>query len=245
MSRLFITQKEIDFINDTAKELVKDVIGQKIYYYPISEAKSKVHDVYEESPEKIFDNPIEIDALVKYQAQEVRTNQFGSEESYNIECYIQSKDLFDKEIEILEGDFFSYGTVFFEVIKAPITNTIFGQIENKSFITVTGKQSRKRQFLSKVFGPKGIQYTEDDAVQSKFAQQRGFASNSNGETEDVRDMVKNGVLEKPLTQPKEVNTKKSSRSSFYDEDAENSSPSNSSESAASQFAVFYSNPDGE
>ena len=219
MSRLFITQKEIDFINDTAKELVKDVIGQKIYYYPISEAKSKVHDIYEESPEKIFDNPIEIDALVKYQEQEVRTNQFGSEESYNLECYIQSKDLFDKEIEILEGDFFSYGTIFFEVIKAPITNTIFGQIENKSFITITGKQSRKRQFLSKVFGPKGIEYTDDDAVQSEFHQQRGFATNANGETADKRDMIEGGILEKPITGPKSVNTKKTRRSSFYDEES--------------------------
>ena len=32
MSRFFITQREINFINDTAKELIKDVIVQKIYY---------------------------------------------------------------------------------------------------------------------------------------------------------------------------------------------------------------------
>ena len=37
MSRLFITPREINFINDVAKELVKDVAGQKIYYFPISE----------------------------------------------------------------------------------------------------------------------------------------------------------------------------------------------------------------
>ena len=40
MGRLFITQREINFINDIAKEVVKDVIGQKIYYFPISEIKS-------------------------------------------------------------------------------------------------------------------------------------------------------------------------------------------------------------
>ena len=43
MSRLFITPKEINFINDIAKELVKDIAGQKIYYFPISEIKSKIH----------------------------------------------------------------------------------------------------------------------------------------------------------------------------------------------------------
>ena len=58
MSRLFITPREINFINDIGKEIVKDVIGQKIYYFPISEIKSKVHDIYEEAEDKIFENPI-------------------------------------------------------------------------------------------------------------------------------------------------------------------------------------------
>ena len=146
MGRLFITQREINFINDTAKEVVKDVIGQKIFYFPISEIKSNVHDIYEESPEKIFENPIELDALVKYEPQEIRANKFGSEEFFTIEAYVQKRDLLDKGIRVQEGDFFSYGTVFFEVIKAPDANTIYGQVEYKSFVTLTGKQARKGQF---------------------------------------------------------------------------------------------------
>jgi hypothetical protein len=59
MSRLFITEREINFINDIGKELTKDVVGQKIYYFSISNIKSQVHDVYEESPDKIFEKPIE------------------------------------------------------------------------------------------------------------------------------------------------------------------------------------------
>ena len=57
MARLFITPREIDFISDVTKEIVKDVIGQKIYYYSISVLKTKVHTVYEEAPEKVFENP--------------------------------------------------------------------------------------------------------------------------------------------------------------------------------------------
>jgi hypothetical protein len=218
MARLFITPRELNFINDISKEIIKDVVGQKIYYFPISEVKSKVHDVYEEAAEKIFDDPIEIECLVKYNPQEISTGRFGSEENYTIEAYIQSRDLLDKQIEILEGDFFSYGTLFFEVIKAPATSTIFGQIEHKRFITITGKQSRKGQFLSKVFGPTSEAYTDDDAVQDTFVQQRGFSKNRLGETADVRDLQKNGVLDKPLTGPKEVSPKGDKTnvgSSFY------------------------------
>jgi len=218
MGRLFISKREINFINDIAKEVIKDVIGQKIYYYQISNIKSNVHDVYEESPEKIFDSPIEIECLVRYTEPEVRTNNFGSEKFYSIEAYIQSKDLLDKEIEILEGDFFSFGSVFFEVTQAPSVDIIFGQVEHAKFITVKGKQARKGQFLSKVFGPKGIEYTDDDAVQDTFVQQRGFKENRLGETADVRDLQKNGILEKPITGPKEVSEKGGSvknGSSFY------------------------------
>ena len=220
MGRLFLTEREINLINDLAKELVKDVVGQKIYYFSISNIKSQVHDVYEESPDKIFENPVEIDALVKYSPQDVRTNRFGSEEYYSIECYLQFRDLLDKGISVSEGDFFSYGTTFFEVIKAPRTDVIFGQIEHKSYITITGKQSRKGQFLSKVFGPTSEEYSDADAVQTTYVQQRGYAENRLGVTGDVRELQKKGVLDAPITGPAEVSPSgdpQSVGSAFYDE----------------------------
>jgi len=220
MARFFITEREINFINDIAKEIVKDVIGQKIYYFPISEIKSNIHDVYEESPEKIFENPICIDALVKYQPQDIRANKFGSEEYFTIEVYVQERDLIDKEIEIKEGDFFSYGTVFFEIITSPDSNTIYGQIEHKGFVTITGKQSRKGQFISKVFGPTSERHADPEAVQDSFYQQRGFDENKEGKTGDVRELQKKGVLETPISGPAEVSEQGDPSkvgSSFYDE----------------------------
>ena len=220
MGRLFITPREVNFINDIAKEVIKDVIGQKIYLFQISEIKSKVHDVYEESPDKVFETPIELDCLVKYSGQQVKTNRFGSEKYFEIEAYIQSRDLLDKGIEILEGDFFSYGSIFFEITKAPSSEIIFGQIEHERFITISGRQSRKDLFLSKIFGPTSESYTDEDAVQDTFVQQRGYETNRLGKTGDVRDLRKNGVLEAPITGPKEVSSKGDSTnvgSSFYDE----------------------------
>jgi hypothetical protein len=220
MARLFITPREMNFINDIAKEVIKDVVGQKIYLFQISEIKSKVHDIYEESPDKVFETPIELDCLVKYNEQQIKTDRFGSEEYYTIEAYIQSQDLLDKGIEILEGDFFSYGSTFFEITKAPITQTIFGQIEHKRFITISGRQARKDQFLTKVFGPTSEAFLDNDAVQETFVQQRGFENNKIGPTADVRELRKNGVLDQPITGPKEVSGKGDTTnvgSSFYDE----------------------------
>jgi len=220
MSRLFITPKEINFINDLGKEIVKDVIGQKIYLFPISTVKTKIHDVYEEAVDKIFENPVSVDALVLYSADQITTGRFGAEEYYTIEVYIQSRDLLDKGLEIQEGDFFSYGTVFFEIIKAPVSSIIYGEIEYSGYITLTGKQSRKGLFLSKLFGPTDESYSDENATQKTFAQQRGFKRNQEGLTGDIRDLQKNGVLTKPITGPAEVSPQGGSKktgSSFYDE----------------------------
>lgn len=220
MARLFVTPREINFINDIAKELIKDVVGQKIYYFSINEIKTRVHDIYEESPDKIFETPIELECMVKYSPQQISTNKFGSEEYYTVECYLQVRDLIDRNIDFMEGDFFSYGDVFFEIVQAPRSDTIFGQIEHKSYITITGKQSRKGQFLSKIFGPTSEWYSDPDAVQDTFVQQRGFEENRLGKTGDVRSLQQKGVLDAPLTGPAEVSPSGDPRgvgSSFYDE----------------------------
>ena len=219
MARLFITPREIDFISDLTKEIVKDVIGQKIYYYPISSTKTKVHEVYEEAPEKVFDNPIEINCLVQYDATEVTTGKFGTEDFYSIEAFIQNRDMIDKGIQLYEGDFFSYGTIFFEVIQVVILDNIYGQAEYTAGVKLMGKEARKSQFTTKLLGPTDESYSDPDAVQKTFIQQRGFSENAEGPTGDVRNLIERGVLTNPITGPAEVSPEGGNKgtSAFYDE----------------------------
>ncbi len=221
MARLFITPREIDLISDITKEVVKDVVGQKIYYYPISDTKSKIHEVYQESPEKVFDNPIEINCLVEYQETQATTTRFGSEQFYNITVFIQNRDMIDKGIKLYTGDFFSYGTVFFEVIQLIVLDNIYGQAEYTAGIKLVGKEARKSQFVSKLFGPTDESYSDEDAVQKTFVQQRGFAKNSEGVTGDKRALIEQGKMELPPDPaPAEVSPRGANNdgtSAFYDE----------------------------
>ena len=132
MARIFITPREIDFISDLTKEITKDVRDQKIYYYRVREDLTDVHDVYEEAPEKVFDRPIEVQAMVEWSPEEVRTNRFGSEEFKTIEVYIQMRDLIDRGFEVKAGDYFSYGSIFFEITSVVVDKTIFGQQKPKT-----------------------------------------------------------------------------------------------------------------
>ncbi len=220
MSRLFVTPREIDLINDLTKELIKDVVGQKIYYYSISATKTKINELYDEAPEKIFETPIELDCLVDYEAPTFKTDAFGIEKTQNINVYIQSRDLIDKEIEVVTGDFFTYGTVIFEITSVVVSKNIFGQIEHNDGIKVVGRQTRKQVFFTKVLGPTDEAYSDPDAVQETFVQQRGFKENEEGITGDVRSLQKKGVLTPPITGPKQVSPEgdpSGAGSAFYDE----------------------------
>lgn len=205
MARLFITPREIDLISDLTKEVIKDISGQRVFYYRVREDLSNVHDVYEEAPTKVFDPPIEIEARVEYQPEEIRTNQYGSEEFYTIEVFFHERDLLDREIEVRTGDYFSYGDTFFEITSAVVESNVYGQIEHSVGMKVVGKQARMGQIDTDPIGPTSESYSDDDAVQETFVQQRGFSENKLGKTEDKRQLQEDGKLDAPvIDEPAEV-----------------------------------------
>lgn len=225
MARLFITPRELNFISDITKEVIKDVIGQKIYYYPISETKTKTHGIYNESMEKVFDGPIVVDALVDNNFQtDTKIDSFGVDAKFKIEVYVQHRDLVEKGINVAIGDFFSFSDVFYEITERSYMRNIYGQAEHKDGVKLIGTKARDGQFKAPTLGPTDISYPEPDAVQKKFEQQRGRAENSEGQTGDVHDLVKAGVLEPSLTGPKQVSEKGALAdeshhgSAFYDEE---------------------------
>ena len=224
MSRLFITSRELDFISDITKEIVKDVIGEKIYYYHVRGDLSNTHDVYEEATKKVFDPPIEIGARIEWDQASVTSNRFGHEQLYTISVYIQSRDLLAKEIDIDEGDYLSYGDTFYEIVSYVYDSLIFGQIEHSTGIKITAKQARKGLIDKTPHGPTDESYSDPDAVQETFVQQRGFEKNILGPTGDERTMIEKGKLTLPISGPAEVSPRGGDKtsdtvidSSFYDE----------------------------
>lgn len=222
MARLFITPRELNFISDITKEIIKDVIGQKIYYYPISELKTKTHSVYNEALQKVYDNPIALDCMVDNNFQtDTKIDKFGIDAQFKIEVFIQHRDLVDKGINVNIGDYFSFSDIFYEITERTFMRNIYGMPEHKDGVKLVGLKSREGLFKAPIVGPTDISHTDPDAVQTVFDQQRGDALDKDGNpTGDKRDLVDVGVLDKPLTGPKEVSEKGDPDgvgSAFYDE----------------------------
>lgn len=214
MARLFITPRELDLISDLTKEVIKDVIGQKIYYYAVRTDVTQVHDVYEESMEKVFDPPLEVDALVEWSPGEIKTNKFGSEKFHSIEARVHAQDLIDKGLRLKMGDFFSYGSVFFEITQVVTISKIFGQVEHVTGYKLAGKQAREGLIDRMVQGPAAQTLETEKVPQDTFVQQRGASTNELGQTADRRELQADGKLDAPLTGPNKVSPDGIS-SSFY------------------------------
>lgn len=222
MARLFVSQRELNYISDITKEIIKDVIGQKVYYYPISETKSQVHGVYNESIKKVFDNPIILDAIVDTNFQtDTKMDQFGIDTQYRLEIFVQYRDILEKGIQLSIGDYFSFSEIFYEISELNYTRYIHGMPDHLDGVKLVGTRVRKSQFDVYPIGPTDISHADPDAIQTLFEQQRGVTHNSDGPTGDVRDLVKNGTLEPPISPPREVSHRGGSAktgSAFYDED---------------------------
>ncbi len=223
MSRLFLSQKDLNFISDITKEFMKDVVGQRIYYYPINELKTQTDSVYNEAVKKIFDKPIALDALVDAHFQtDTKIDKFGVDSQYKIEVFLHWRDLVDKGVKVAIGDFFSYSDVFYEVTENSFLRNIYGLPEHKDGIKIVGTKARDTQFKALVIGPTDISRPEADAVQTTFHQQRGRVVNAEGVTGDKRELQKEEILGEPISGPKEVSprgdTTDSGSSSFYGED---------------------------
>lgn len=215
MARLFITPREIDFISDLTKEITKDVRGQKIFYYGVREDLSSVHDVYEESRQKIFNPPIEIEASVEWQQPTVTSTKFGTEAIQVLKVYLHTRDLLDKDLKVKMGDYFSYGTEYFEITSVVIEKQVYGQIEHQVGKTLTGYQARKGLIDQVPNGPTAEEDLDPGSVQKTFDQQRGYAENAAGETNDKRQLVEDGKLDPPLTGPKQVKEQGEETTSYF------------------------------
>jgi hypothetical protein len=223
MSRLFLTPRELNFISDITKELIKDVVGQRIFYYAINEHKTKIDGVYNEALRKVYDRPIALDCLVDSSFQiDTKIDQFGVDAQYKLEVFLQYRDLVEKGINVAIGDMFSFSDVFYEITEMVTMRTIYGMAEHKAGVKLVGTKSRAGQFVAPTIGPTDIARPDADAVQTVFHQQRGQESNAEGPTGDQRALQVETVLGDPITGAKEISpqgdTEHSGASAFFDED---------------------------
>tara|TARA_R110002167_G_scaffold30455_1_gene100871 strand:+ start:6137 stop:6622 length:486 start_codon:yes stop_codon:yes gene_type:complete len=147
---LFLGQKERDLVKQVNDELIERVVGQGVFYYPISMEHTNFHPVYGEAITKTFLPPVRVYALVLWQGYTTEVTQFGIDKRPSITVHFHNRRLTeDQDLYVREGDFVKYGDTFFEIVSWNQPKQIFGQVDHKMEIEVQCVKAREGLFDAK------------------------------------------------------------------------------------------------
>ena len=145
---LFLGKKERDLVKQVNDELIENVIGQQILYYPIDMETTNFHDMYGEAVQKTFLSPVRVMALVKFENEETSYLEgIGIDSDATISVQFHRRRLIeDQNLFVREGDFILYGKTYYEIVKLSEPRKLFGQVDQTFEIVATCKRARKGLF---------------------------------------------------------------------------------------------------
>ena len=144
---LFFGKKERDLVKQVNDELIESVIGQAIVYYPIDIMTTNYHSLYGEAIEKTFLPPVRVYALISWEGIQTTNNDArGLDKMTSISVHFHKRRITeDQDLYVREGDFISYGDIYYEIMSLSEPRQLFGQTEHK--MEITAKCSRAREGL--------------------------------------------------------------------------------------------------
>lgn len=160
MSRRFITEKEVQFIDAINAELIQGTVGQTCIYYAISVEESEVHNVYDESTKKVWLQPTRFNARVTFNNPTVRSTGMGADTQYELEIEAHSKELEQRNIVPLTGDFVEFGQIVYEIASVTKPQMVYGMSSEKIMTKMMCVPSREGQFQIGNIRDEGIDNTE-------------------------------------------------------------------------------------
>ena len=145
---LFLGKKERDLVKQVNDELVENIIGQQILYYPIDLETTDFHELYGEAVEKTYLPPIRVYALVKFEQDDTTyLDSVGIDNLSQITVHFHKRRLTeDQDLFVREGDFVLYGELYYEIVKLSSSRRLFGQVNHTFEISALCKRARKGLF---------------------------------------------------------------------------------------------------
>ncbi len=145
---LFFGKKERDLVKQVNDELIENVIGQQVLYFPIDLETTNFHDLYGEAIEKTFLPPVRVYAMVEFTDFSTSYLQnVGMDKTWEINVHFHKRRLEeDQDMYVREGDFVAYGDYYYEIVKLSEDTKLFGQVDHGFEISARCRRARRGQF---------------------------------------------------------------------------------------------------
>jgi hypothetical protein len=118
------------------RELIGNVIEQKVGYYKIDLSKT-VSNTFDESPSKIYKDPVLVDCLINRSNVQESDSDFGPDKVRNIEFRFFKQDLVCVNIFPEEGDIVLYNENYYEITLKDENQFFLGKDYEYSYDTTT------------------------------------------------------------------------------------------------------------
>lgn len=146
---LFLNDKERDFVKQINDEIIERIVGQRVAYYAIDLIRTNFHPLYGEAIDKVFMPPVLVHAIIDFKedASQVNITHEGIDKRPTLTIHFHKRRLTeDQDVYVKEGDFVSYGTDFYEILKVVEPREIWGSTRHKIEISATCIKARRGAF---------------------------------------------------------------------------------------------------
>ena len=144
---LFLGKKERNLVTQVNDELIENVIGQAIAYYPLDIERTNYHDLYGEAVTKTFLPPVRVYALVEFDGITTKySSNIGLDKDSSVTVHFHKRRLTeDQDLYVREGDFVLYGDIYYEIVTLAEPKQLFGQVDH--LLEISAKCVRAREGL--------------------------------------------------------------------------------------------------
>jgi hypothetical protein len=145
---IFTGAKEREFVDQVNTELIENIIGQRVIYYPIDLENTYFHPIYGEASLKTFLHPVIVNCLVLWEGMETEMmDSVGLDKKSRLEVRFHKRRLNDDvNLFVRDGDFVKWGDTFYEIVRTGLPKELWGQPSRKFEIVAFCTKAREGTF---------------------------------------------------------------------------------------------------
>jgi len=125
--QLFGRQRDLDFFNTIAKSLVEDVIETPIFLYKMAVQLMEVDDLYGDSVNKVYYQPIQLYGLIEHSDETVENTEIGIDSGQTIVANFQRDVLRSSDVYPEIGDIIEWADHYYEIDNINENKIVAGQ----------------------------------------------------------------------------------------------------------------------